>query len=133
MKFTIRLFVLISLLLSSQSFFAQETISNSDKSILEAKKASEHIKKIKLEQNKIDKHKRDLKQAEKSIKKTQKKIEKQKAANQTQADKFAAKTSTEIDIQKQKIRTTKQDLQIHVLELKLIEQQQELEKLRSSF
>ena len=67
MKFTIRLFVIVSLLLTSQSFFAQEVTISSEKVVTEAKKAAEHQKKINKEQERIKKHQNDLKNAQKSI------------------------------------------------------------------
>ena len=46
MKLIIRLFIIICLLLASQSFYAQETDVQSEKAIQEAKTAKEHQKKI---------------------------------------------------------------------------------------
>lgn len=133
MKFTIRLFVIVSLLLTSQSFFAQEATISSEKVVTEAKKAAEHQKKINKEQERIKKHQNDLKNAQKSIDKTQKKIDKQKLANQKMANKFASKNNSEEEIQRQKIKSTERELKIYKLELQLLEQQKELDKLRASF
>lgn len=67
MKFTIRLIIILSLVLTSQSFFAQESTISLEKAADEAKTAKEHQNKINNEHKKLEKHQREVKNAEKSI------------------------------------------------------------------
>lgn len=151
MKYVFKLIMTFVFVLSTQQFFAQDTTPQQEKALLksmeEAQKAEQYQKKIAeekqkfdaekkrldKEQKRIEKHERELKKTEKCIQKTQKKVDKEKAENDILVSQIANSTSSDQEIQKLKIKSTKQKLYIHKMQLKLLEEQKKFDELRASF
>jgi uncharacterized protein (DUF3084 family) len=97
------------------------------------KKLDNKISDLKKQQRELEKKKKHLSKSQNDLKSTTDKINKLEAANQKIENKITTSSKiTDEEIQKQKIKTTKNSLNIQKLKLLQITQQKELEKAMST-
>lgn len=136
----------ICLFIASQSFYGQETNSNSSNQEILLNKEKEHAKRtlenqkelqkrqdlLKQDQDKAQKRQRKIESAQKKIERTKKDIKKTEDKNQKIQDELKLNKFPENKIQQKKIKSKQYELDVLKLQSKLTQQQQDLTKLLDS-
>lgn len=132
--------VLFLIVMHSQQFFAQQTVNQNEE--LEQKRIENDLKKTCAEyQRKLDDKisdlkkqlkdteakKKNLSKSESKLKSTREKIDKMELANLKIEKQISTSAITDEEIQKQRIKTKENDVNIQKLKLTQISQQKELE------
>ncbi|WP_281231308.1 hypothetical protein [Flavobacterium gelatinilyticum] len=132
--------VLFLFVMHSQQFFAQQTVNQNEE--LEQKRIENDLKKTCAEyQRKLDDKisdlkkqlkdteakKKNLSKSESKLKSTREKIDKMELANLKIEKQISTSAITDEEIQKQRIKTKENDVNIQKLKLTQISQQKELE------
>ena len=134
------------LLISSQNFFAQQVTADQKAQELELKRAENEAKKtssqyhkmlddkifnLKKELKDVESKKKNLVRSENDLNATKEKISKLELANQKIETKINTSSISNEEMQKQRVKTTENELTIQKLKLSQITQQKELEKAMS--
>ena len=144
MKSLLPFLAILFLFVFSQKTLAQNGAQTENVDIKISKEQSikslEYDKKIKAEQKKIEKeqkrisnHQKDVTRSEKAVEKTKKKITKLETTNQKTITKSNDQKLSIEEVQKLKVKSTKQELEIQKLKLSLIEQEKKLDQLKTNF
>jgi len=138
--------VIALLLISSQNFFAQQVTADQKAQELELKRAENEAKKtssqyhkmlddkisnLKKELKDVESKKKNLVRSENDLNATKEKISKLELANQKIETKINTSSISNEEMQKQRVKTTENELTIQKLKLSQITQQKELEKAMS--
>jgi len=138
--------VIALLLISSQNFFAQQVTADQKAQELELKRAENEAKKTSLQYHKmlddkisnlkkelkdVESKKKNLVRSENDLNATKEKISKLELANQKIETKINTSSISNEEMQKQRVKTTENELTIQKLKLSQITQQKELEKAMS--
>ncbi|WP_149205872.1 hypothetical protein [Flavobacterium johnsoniae] len=147
MKETLKTLAVILSLMSSQFFFAQQINTDHKTHEIELQNYENELKRISADNHKIldnkisdlkkqlkdlETKKKNLVKSEDNLNSTKEKIGKLELANQKIENKITTTSISDEEIQKQRIKTKQNELNIQKLKLTQITQQKELEKAISA-